>query len=164
MNTGTQRVMFSSKSKEWGTPQQFFDEVNKKYKFTLDCCASEDNAKCEKHYTMEDDALGKDWSGNIVWMNPPYGRGISRWIRKAFSESRKPGTTVVCLVPARTDTVWWHEYCMKADEVRFIKGRLAFEEGGVSQDAAPFPSALVVFSNEPPGLSVYPMNKNGVMV
>ena len=147
MNKDVQKTMFSSKSNEWGTPQDFFDGVNIKYRFTLDCCAIDDNAKCKKYYTKEDDALSKDWSNNVVWMNPPYGKGIDKWLKKAYNESRKDDTTVVCLIPARTDTRYWHDYCMKADEISFVKGRLKFKKG-VSKDQAPapFPSALVVFS------------------
>lgn len=102
-------VHFSSKSNEWYTPQYLFDELNEKYQFTLDPCASHENAKCDKYFTIEDDGLTKDWSKDIVFMNPPYGRNIKHWIKKAYEESVK-GATVVCLIPARTDTTYWHDY------------------------------------------------------
>ena len=135
-------VHFSSNSNEWTTPQDYFNVLNKEFNFTLDPCCTKKSAKCDKFYTLEDDGLSKDWSNEIVFMNPPYGREIKYWIKKAYEESLK-GAIVVCLVPARTDTIYWHEYCMKG-EVRFIKGRLKFS----GKDAAPFPSALVVFSQK----------------
>ena len=131
--------LFSSKTDLWATPQTFFDKVNNEFNFTLDVCATDDNAKCDKYYTKDDDGLAQEWSG-VCWCNPPYGRGISDWIKKA-SEAE---ATVVCLVPARTDTAWWHDYAMKATDIRFIRGRLKF---GDSKNSAPFPSALLVFDN-----------------
>ena len=100
--------------------------------------------RSERIYRMSEQF--KDWDGEIVFMNPPYGREISTWIRKAYLESLKPGTRVVCLIPARTDTRYWHEYCMKAKEIHFVKGRLKF---GGSANSAPFPSAVVVFESQP---------------
>ncbi len=135
-------VHFSSKTNEWSTPQAFFDELDKEFNFTLDPCATHDNAKCEKYYTIEDDGLLQDWSKDIVFMNPPYGREIKHWVQKAYEESLK-GATVVCLIPARTDTSYWHEYVFdKADDIRFIKGRLKFGDG---KNSAPFPSAVIVY-------------------
>lgn len=132
-------VHFSSKTDLWSTPQDFFDNLNAKYNFTLDPCATAENAKCEKFYTPEDDGLSKDWSNEIVFMNPPYGRGIVRWMEKAANS----GTTVVCLVPARTDTRWWHSYVIDMGaEVQFVRGRLKF---GESKNSAPFPSAVVIY-------------------
>jgi phage N-6-adenine-methyltransferase len=133
-------VHFSSKTDNWYTPNSFFDSYNEKYKFELDVCASEENAKCAKYFTVNDDGLSKEWSG-VCWMNPPYGREIGKWMKKAY-ESSLDGATVVCLVPARTDTAWWHDYAMKGD-IEFIRGRLKF---GGSKTNAPFPSAVVVFS------------------
>ena len=134
-------VHFSSKSNEWYTPQYLFDELNEKYQFTLDPCASHENAKCDKYFTIEDDGLTKDWSKDIVFMNPPYGRNIKHWIKKAYEESVK-GATVVCLIPARTDTTYWHDYIFNnAYNIKFLKGRIKF--GAVN--SAPFPSAIVVF-------------------
>lgn len=130
-------VHFSSKSVEWETPQKLFDELNEEFHFTLDVCATKENAKCKKYYTINDDGLKKVWKGTC-WMNPPYGRQIIHWMKKAY-ESK---CTVVCLVPSRTDTKWWHEYCMKAKDIRFIRGRLKF---GNAKYCAPFPSAIIVF-------------------
>lgn len=135
-------VHFSSKTNEWSTPQSFFDELDKEFNFTLDPCATHDNAKCDKYYTIEDDGLLQDWSKDIVFMNPPYGREIKHWVQKAYEESLK-GATVVCLIPARTDTSYWHNYIFdKADDIRFIKGRLKFGDG---KNSAPFPSAVIVY-------------------
>lgn len=135
-------VHFSSKSNEWTTPQYLFDELNDEFNFTLDPCATDENAKCSKYFTIEDDGLSKDWSNDVVFMNPPYGREIKHWIKKAYEESLK-GATVVCLIPARTDTTYWHVFIFdKADDIRFLKGRLKFGNG---KNSAPFPSAIVVY-------------------
>jgi phage N-6-adenine-methyltransferase len=134
-------VHFSSKTDMWSTPQDFYDELNKEFGFTLDPCAIPENAKCNKFYTKEDDGLAQDWSGDRVFMNPPYGRGIGEWVKKAVESN----TLVVCLLPARTDTRWWHDYVIGRNaEVRFVKGRLRF---GDSKDNAPFPSAVVIFKS-----------------
>lgn len=142
MSTFT-KGMKSSKSAEWSTPQDFYDKLDQEFHFTLDPCATHENAKCKHHFTEEDDGLERCWYDNVVFMNPPYGRKISKWLEKAYMSS-KHNTTVVCLVPSRTDTRWWHDYCMKG-EIRFIKGRLKF---GNSKNSAPFPSAVVIFSQE----------------
>lgn len=138
---GSKSVHFKSTHNKWETPQHVFDELDEEFGFTLDPCASPETAKCEKYYTKEDDGLAKDWSNEIVFVNPPYGREIKDWAKKAYEESEK-GSTVVCLVPSRTDTRYWHNYFMQADEIRFIKGRLKF---GDADNSAPFPSAIVVF-------------------
>ncbi len=132
-------LMFSSKTDLWATPQTFFDKLNSEFGFDTDVCALASNAKCAKFFTPEVNGLTQEWEG-VCWMNPPYGRGIGMWLKKAYESSQK-GATVVCLVPSRTDTQWWHDYCMKG-EVRFIKGRLKF---GGHNNAAPFPSAIVIF-------------------
>lgn len=133
-------VHFSSATDDWPTPQDFFDQVAKEFgPFDLDPCASAENAKAPKFYTQADDGLAQDWSGK-VWMNPPYGRTIGQWMKKAY-EASQHGALVVCLVPSRTDTAWWHDYAAKG-EVRFIRGRLKF---GNAKANAPFPSALVIF-------------------
>lgn len=132
-------IHFSSASVEWPTPQDFFDKVNERFGFELDVCATPENAKCARYFTEADDGLEQEWTG-VVWMNPPYGRGIGRWVQKAW-ESAQAGATVVCLIPARTDTAWWHDYCAKGD-VEFIRGRLKF---GGRKNSAPFPNALVTF-------------------
>ncbi len=132
-------VHFSSKSDQWPTPIGFFKELDKEFNFETDVCASSDNAKCASFFTEADNGLTQEWKG-VCWMNPPYGRAIKDCMRKAY-ESSIAGATVVCLVPARTDTAWWHDYAAKG-EVRFIRGRLKF---GDAKNYAPFPSALVVF-------------------
>ena len=131
-------VHFSSKTPEWETPQDLFDGLNEEFDFLLDVCATKENAKCENYFTKEDDGLSKDWRKySMKWMNPPYGREIGKWVKKA-SES---GYTVA-LLPARTDTKWFHEYIYNKAEVRFLKGRLKF---GNSKNSAPFPSMVVIF-------------------
>ena len=132
-------VHFSSKTDLWTTPQDFFDKLNAQYHFETDVCATDENTKCVNWWTIEHDGLSQIWNG-ICWCNPPYGRGIGAWMKKAY-ESAQNGATVVCLIPARTDTAWWHEYVMKG-EVEFLRGRLKF---GGHKNSAPFPSALVVF-------------------
>ena len=137
------RGVFTSASDEWETPREFFDAVDAVFHFTLDVCATRDNAKCGRYFTKEEDGLTRTWSG-VCWMNPPYGREISLWVRKAYESSKEAGTVVVCLLPARTDTMWWHDYVIAhASLIRFIRGRLRFSGRG----PAPFPSALVVFGS-----------------
>ena len=133
------KALLPSNTCEWETPQLFFDALNAEYHFDVDVCATENNAKCERYYSKEQDGLSQQWKG-VCWMNPPYGREIGKWMRKAY-ESSLYGATVVCLVPARTDTAWWHDYAMKG-EVEFVRGRLKF---GGSKANAPFPSAIVTF-------------------
>jgi phage N-6-adenine-methyltransferase len=136
-------LMFSSKTDLWSTPQDFFDKLNEEFNFTLDPCANSENTKCKKHYTKEQNGLIQDWGGEIVFCNPPYGRVIKDWVKKCYEESKKPNTTVVMLIPARTDTIYFHQYIYKkVKEIRFIKGRLKF---GDSKNSAPFPSMLVIF-------------------
>jgi phage N-6-adenine-methyltransferase len=132
-------VHFSSATDEWATPQHLFEKLNARFGFTLDVCATPENAKCPRYFTKADDGLAQTWSG-VCWMNPPYGRQIKKWMRKAY-ESSQQGATVVCLVPARTDTAWWHDYAMKGS-IEFLRGRLKF---GGAVNSAPFPSAIVVF-------------------
>lgn len=138
MNTD---VMFSSATDQWATPQSFFNEWNALFHFTLDVCADAQNAKCERFFDLAADGLKQDWSLEVCWMNPPYGREIGRWVKKAYTESLY-GATVVCLLPARTDTAWWHDYVLPFAKVTFIRGRLKF---GDSTNSAPFPSAVAVF-------------------
>lgn len=140
-------VHFSSKDAEWSTPQTFFDRLTAEFgPFDLDVCATADNAKCERYYTKDQDGLSQPWTGKC-WMNPPYGRGIGKWIEKAVNAALE-GATVVCLVPARTDTRWWHDYVIPcASHIRFIKGRIKF--GGARYNA-PFPNAVVVFEGRLP--------------
>ena len=133
--------LFSSETDEWGTPQKLFDELNKEFNFDIDLCASDKNHKCDKYFSKEEDSLKQDWSKfKTCYGNFPYGRQIIDWIQKAY-ESSLQGSTVVCLLPARTDTKWFHEYCLKG-EIRFLRGRLKFNDG---KNSAPFPSMIVVF-------------------
>ena len=132
-------LMFSSKTDLWSTPQNFFEKYNSIYGFETDVCASVENAKCKQFFSKEQDGLKQKWTG-ICWMNPPYGKTIKQWVQKAY-ESSINGATVVCLLPARTDTAWWHDYCMKGS-IEFVRGRLKF---GGNKNSAPFPSAIVVF-------------------
>lgn len=132
---------FSSQSVEWETPQEFFDKWNDVFEFDLDAAATPENAKAPKFYTVEDDGLAQPWEG-AVWCNPPYGRQIGKWVEKAYSEAIKHGAAVVMLIPAKTETRWWHDYVTKASEIHFVKGRIQFGDSGVN---APFPSAVVVF-------------------
>lgn len=131
--------MMSSATCEWATPQPLFDKLDAQYHFTLDPCATAENAKCEKFFTAEDDGLSQKWGG-VVFCNPPYGKSVGKWVRKAYEESQR-GATVVMLIPARTDTKWFHDYCLKG-KVEFIRGRVRF---GNSNANAPFPSMIVVF-------------------
>lgn len=140
MNTD---LMFSSKTDQWETPQDFFDQLNKEFHFTLDVCALPENAKCVDYYTPEQDGLSLPWNG-VCWCNPPYGRQIGQWVRRALFASVS-GATVVMLLPARTDTRWFHEYIYGKAEIRFVKGRLKF---GGADNAAPFPSMVVIYRNK----------------
>ena len=142
MKSTAQHQLFELTRIDWETPQALFDELDAEFHFQLDVCASPKNAKCEPFFTIQDDGLSRPWAPyGSCWMNPPYGREIGRWVRKA-SEEAEYGCTVVGLVPARTDTAWWHDYVIaKATEVRFLRGRVSFSGGG----PAPFPSAVVVW-------------------
>ena len=133
-------ILFSSKSEMWETPQELFDNLNAEFHFTVDVCATKDNAKCEKFFTPEMDGLKQEWTG-VCWCNPPYGRGIGKWMKKAAEVQ----ATVVCLVPARTDTKWFHDWVLNRAEIRFIRGRLHFNG---SKNSAPFPSMLVIYQPE----------------
>ena len=134
--------MFSSKTDLWSTPNDFFDKLNDEFHFTLDPCSTHENAKCYKHFTEEENGLLQDWGNEVVFCNPPYGRQIKDWVKKAYEESQKDNTTVVMLIPARTDTIYFHEYIYHKAEIRFIKGRLKF---GDAKNSAPFPSMVVIF-------------------
>ena len=135
--------MFSSSTSEWATPQDLFDRLNEKYRFDLDPASTDENAKCSKHFTIHNDGLSQSWGGHKVFCNPPYGREIGRWVEKGYVESQKPDTLVVMLLPTRTDTRWFHDYCLRG-KIEFIKGRLKF---GQSKNSAPFPSMIVVFKS-----------------
>lgn len=132
---------FNRSKIEYETPPEIFDPLNKEFGFTLDVCADESNHKCSEYFTREQNGLANDWSG-VCWMNPPFGREMKKWIIKAYNEFLK-GSTVVCLVPARTNTAWWHDYCMKG-EVRFIRGEVTFV--GCSNGLW-LPMAIVIFQH-----------------
>lgn len=135
------KVLFTSNSAEWETPQNLFDALNAEFHFTLDPCSTDENAKCSKHYTKEQDGLKQDWTGETVFCNPPYGRELPKWIRKCYQHFIG-GDTAVLLIPARTDTKVFHEYIYHKAEVRFLKGRLHFSGAKWS---APFPSMIVIY-------------------
>jgi len=144
---GFTSVHFMSKTNEWETPKDLFDKLNEEFNFTLDPCATKENAKCKKFFTIAEDGLSQTWKGERVFMNPPYGREIGKWIRKAYMEANGITRTeiIVCLIPARTDTKYWHDYIFNKAEIRFLKGRLKFGEG---VNSAPFPSAIVIYRNK----------------
>lgn len=136
-------IHFSSESNDWATPQDFYDKLNSIFDFTLDPCASHANHKTDKYFTEEDDGLSQSWDNERVFMNPPYGREIGKWVKKA---SEQKGGLVVCLVPARTDIRWWHDYVVGGGAtIKYLKGRLKF---GGQANSAPFPSAIVIFLGE----------------
>jgi site-specific DNA-methyltransferase (adenine-specific) len=137
-----QPALYSSATDEWPTPREFFGKLNRRYRFTLDPCATPDNATCPLFFTKEDDGLKQNWGTHRVFCNPPYGRAIGTWARKCF-EASQGGALVVLLVPARTDTRWFHDYVQGKADVRFIRGRLQFGDADAS---APFPSMLAVYS------------------
>ena len=136
-------VLFSSKTDLWETPQDFFDMLDAEFCFTLDAAADAQNHKCPRYYTREQDGLKQPWPGT-VWCNPPYGRQIGKWVQKASYEAAANNNTIVMLLPARTDTRWFHTYIYKQPnvETRFVRGRLKF---GGSKNSAPFPSMVVIF-------------------
>ena len=141
--------MFSSKTDQWATPQDFFDELNEEFQFTLDPCADEANHKCKKFFTEKQNGLIQDWSNEVVFCNPPYGKEIKHWVKKCYTEVYFGNCPcAVMLIPARTDTQWFHEFIYKRAEHRFVKGRLKF---GDSKNSAPFPSMVVVFRKEEKG-------------
>ena len=133
--------MFTSDTSEWATPQDFFDKLNAEFHFTLDPCATPENAKCGKFYTKEQNGLAQDWTGETVFCNPPYGKEISAWVEKCYKHSLS-GECAVMLIPSRTDTRWFHEWVYGKAELRFVKGRLRFND---SKGSAPFPSLVVVY-------------------
>jgi len=137
------KVLFSSKKEDWETPQDLFDELNKEFHFTVDVASSDSNYKVKKHYTETENGLLQNWDNEVVWCNPPYGREVNKWVEKAYLSKGK----TVMLLPARTDTNWFHTYIYKEPtvEIRFLKGRLKF---GNSKNSAPFPSMIVIFDKQ----------------
>jgi hypothetical protein len=125
------KVHFMSQRMDWKTPKAVYDMLDNEFHF--------DHDPCPPNYTV--DGLTSDW-GKSNFVNPPYGSELKKWIKKGYEESLK-GKTVVMLIPSRTDTIAWHEYVMKAKEIRFIKGRLKFDD---QKNPAPFPSAIIIFN------------------
>ena len=142
--TASGGAAFSSDRMDWETPRSLFDLLDSEFHFTLDAASTDANAKCERHYTPEHSGLDADWSGETVFCNPPYGRELPHWVEKCAHEALKPDTTVVMLIPSRTDTRWFHRWIYGHAQIRFLKGRLRFETHGIAGDAAPFPSMIVV--------------------
>ena len=142
---GLNKALFSSKSKEWETPDDLFNALDEIFHFDLDVCATKDNTKCGQFFSPEDDGLKQTWKSKTCWMNPPYGRKVGEWIHKAFWEAHEHNITVVGLLPARTDTRWWHDWVMRAQQIWFIKGRVYFLNENKVSDRAPFPSCVVIW-------------------
>ena len=148
------RALLSTGKDDWETPKDFYEKLDDEFHFTLDPCCTHENAKCKKHYTKDDDGLSMDWGGEVVFCNPPYSKKGNQdaWVKKCYTESLKPNTTVVALLPARTDTVRFHDYILGNAEIRFIKGRLVFEVDGKpligrngKPQPAPFPSMICIW-------------------
>lgn len=139
-----QEALFSSASEEWATPQDFYDKLDSEFHFTLDPCSTHKNHKCKTYFTKEQDGLKKSWGGYRVFCNPPYGKQLKLWVKKCNQESKKKDTLVVLLIPARTDTAYFHDWIYNQAELRFIRGRLKF---GNSKNSAPFPSMIAIFKN-----------------
>ena len=137
-----------SRGSDWSTPQELFDDLNNEFNFTLDPCASEWNAKCDYYISEKEDGLKQDWGTQVVFMNPPYGKALNDWMKKAY-ESALKGATVVCLVPSATDTSWWHDYAMKG-EIRYLRGRPRFVTKEKTWQQTFSPSVIVVFASELP--------------
>ena len=137
------KPMVSSKSNEWATPKRLFDYLNEEFKFTLDPCSTHENAKCKNHYTIEDDGLSKEWEGNVVFINPPYGGHTKQWLEKCRHEAQEHYCVCVLLIVSSTDRSYWHDIIsIHASEIRFMRGRVKF---GDSKSTAPFASAIVIF-------------------
>ena len=140
---------FESKRQDWETPDSIFNPLDAEFGFTIDVCATEQNKKCSLRYTEKEDGLSQDWTQWIAcWMNPPFGEQ-GKWVKKAYEEAQK-GATVICLLPARTNTNWWHDYCMKG-EIRFIRGRVKFKG---AEHGLPQPLAIVIFAPPNNGMRV----------
>jgi site-specific DNA-methyltransferase (adenine-specific) len=141
-------ALYSSVSDEWPTPRDFFAKLNRRYRFTLDPCATPDNAKCPLYFTKEQDGLAQDWGTHRVFCNPPFGR-VGKWAAKCFEASQQ-GALVVLLAAARTDTKWFHQWVQGKAKVTFLRGRLQF---GTAENSAPFPSMLAVYSPSRPAMT-----------
>ena len=144
-NTGLPRMLFTSDSDEWATPRELFDWLDQTFTFTLDAASTHENAKCARHFTIDEDGLAQSWAGERVFLNPPYSQ-IAPWMKKSYESARDERATVVCLVAARTDTRWWQDWVRdKANEVEFLAGRVTFSRPGKTANTAPFPSAIVIY-------------------
>lgn len=134
------------KTDEWGTPASIFEPLHKEFNFTVDVCATPGRQKLMRYFSPAQDGLKQDWFGERCWMNPPYGRAIVPWVKKAQDEARDPKTLVVAILPVRSDTAWWHDYVLPYAEVRFMRGRVKFVDAeGKTGDPAPFPTCIVVW-------------------
>lgn len=134
-------ALFSSKKDDWETPDELFLELNRVFQFNLDVCATAENAKCDAFFTKNEDGLLQDWSGRRCWCNPPYGRGIGEWCKKAVESGAE---VVVLLIPARTDTAWFHDWVLPFMNIRFLRGRIKFKG---ATNSAPFPSMIAVYGS-----------------
>lgn len=145
MNQRTRQVMFSSKRQDWSTPKGTFDMLDYEFGFTLDPCCTKETAKCSTFFTKEEDGLKQSWQGHIVFCNPPFGKDMSKWIKKGYDEWKQGNCTVVFLIPVRTDTAYFHDYLYGRAKLRFFRGRLKF---GGSDNSAPFPSMVAILMKE----------------
>ena len=148
MNDEQRSYLTSSKHQAWETPQELFNALDREFHFTLDAAATAKNAKCSNFFTVARDGLKQNWGGQRVFCNPPYGREVKKWVKKAYEEAQKPNTIVCLLVASRTDTQWFHDYIYDKAEIRFIRGRLKFEIDGKPGDAAPFPSLIAIYRSK----------------
>ena len=139
--TRDKRAMFTSIRPDWRTPAALYDQLDDEFGFVLDAATDGENARAGAHLTPDDNALWRSWAPGPTFCNPPYGPRLGEWVEKAWREAGA-GVTVVMLIPSRTDTRWFHDYCLRADEIRFVKGRLRFDDG---PNSAPFPSMIVVW-------------------
>lgn len=135
---------YNGNGRHWETPAEVFDPLNAEFHFTLDPCATAETAKCQKFFTEEQDGLSQSWGNERVFMNPPYGREVYAWTRKA-ADSAKAGATVVGLLPASCDLAWWHEDIVGKAEVRYIRGRVRFLTGGPYRASGFFASVIVIW-------------------
>ena len=144
------KALLSSKKMDWCTPQSFYDELDLEFHFKLDAAATDKTAKCSMYFTPETNGLEQSWDvGGAVFCNPPYGREIGKWVEKAYSESMRGGYEIVLLIPARTDTQYFHDYIYGKSEIRFVRGRLRFtDDDGVAADPAPFLSMVVIYNSK----------------
>jgi len=142
----SEKVNKSLDSTVWGTPKEIFDPLNEEFNFTLDVCAISENSKCIRFFTPIEDGLNQSWDGEVCWCNPPYGRTVKDWCKKAFEQSKK-GTTTVLLIPCKTNTHWWHDLVIPFAEIRFLRGRVKFllPDGEQSREALPWPLAFVIY-------------------